>query len=64
MHRILPICTLAATLWLAACDDGSDFDRAVIGGIAGCVAGDIIDEGSCLKGAAVGAAAGALADDV
>lgn len=52
------------TLLLAACSEGTDMDRAVIGALAGCAAGEIIDDGECLTGAAVGGLAGAMADDI
>ena len=55
---------VAAILGLAACDQGSDLERAIIGGVAGCAAGELLEDGECISGAAVGAAAGALADDI
>ncbi|MEO9827371.1 MAG: hypothetical protein ABJF50_23445 [Paracoccaceae bacterium] len=55
---------LATLVGLAGCSQGTDLERAAIGGLAGCVAGDLINEGDCLVGAAVGATAGALADDI
>ncbi|MXX88125.1 MAG: hypothetical protein F4213_08975 [Boseongicola sp. SB0677_bin_26] len=63
MRRKPPTCWLAATLGLAARDDGTDPGRADVGGIAGCVAGNAIDEGGCTKGTATGAVAGASVDD-
>lgn len=55
---------LATLVGLAACSQGTDLERAAVGGLAGCFAGDLINEGDCLVGAAVGATAGALADDI
>ena len=55
---------IATLVGLAACSQGTDLERAAVGGLAGCLAGDLINEGSCLVGAAVGAGAGALADDI
>ena len=59
---IVPALGLVAML--AACQQGSDLDRAVVGGITGCVAGEIIKDGECVTGAAIGAAGGALANDI
>lgn len=64
MQTKLSLLALAAILGLSACSQGTDLERALIGAGAGCIAGEIIDEGECLVGAAVGGAAGALADDV
>ena len=58
-----PLCALAAAAFLAGCMGTSDADRAVIGAVIGCAAGEIIDDGKCATGAGIGAAAGALADD-
>ena len=52
-----------ALLGLTACDTGSDLDRAIVGGLIGCAAGEVYQDGECLSGAAIGAAGGALADD-
>ncbi len=58
MHRVLSACSLlAATPGLAACHDGAVSERPAFGGLAGRVAGDIADEGCCLKNAAAGASA-------
>lgn len=64
MQKTFSFLAVAATLGLAACSQGSDIDRALVGGAAGCILGEIIDDGECLVGAAVGAGAGALADDI
>ena len=64
MQKQLSFLAVAAILGLSACSQGTDLERALIGAGAGCIAGEIIDEGECLVGAAVGGAAGALADDV
>lgn len=64
MQKTLPFIAVAAILGLSACSQGTDLERALIGAGAGCLAGEIIDDGECLVGAAVGGAAGALADDV
>lgn len=53
-----------ATLGLAACDQGSDLERAVVFGAAGCAVGEVLQDGKCITGAAIGAAAGAVADDI
>ncbi len=45
---------------MAAGEDATGLVRTAVGGLAECFAGDIIDEGSCLRGVAV---AGSLADD-
>ncbi|MYH57431.1 MAG: hypothetical protein F4145_05395 [Boseongicola sp. SB0675_bin_26] len=60
---MLPARVPEATPGLAARDDETGLELAGAGGLAGCIAGDVIDDGSRLKGAAAGAAAGALADD-
>lgn len=49
---------------LAACNQGSDLERAVIGGAIGCAAGEIYEDGECITGAAIGATAGALSNDI
>ena len=64
MQKKISFLALAALIGLAACSQGSDLERALIGAGAGCIAGEIIDDGECLVGAAVGGAAGALADDI
>ncbi|MEM6386962.1 MAG: hypothetical protein AAF718_12090 [Pseudomonadota bacterium] len=63
MQTKLPILAIAALLGLSACSQGTDLERALIGAGAGCIAGELIDNGECLVGAAVGGAAGALSDD-
>jgi hypothetical protein len=64
MQKNLPFLAILAVLGLSACTQGTDLERAMVGGAAGCVVGELIDNGECLVGAAVGAGAGALADDV
>ncbi len=64
MQIKLPVILVAAVLGLSACNQGSDLERAAVGGLAGCFVGDLVSEGSCLKGAVLGAGAGALADDI
>jgi len=62
-----PIAKLLAgfgvALTLAACDEGTDFERAAVGALTGRGVGEIVDD-NCVTGAAVGGAAGALADDI
>ncbi len=64
MQKKLPFVLVATLLGLAGCNQGSDLERALVGGAAGCLVGEIIDEGECVTGAVVGAAGGALADDI
>lgn len=64
MQKTFSFLAVAAVLGLAGCSQGSDIDRALVGGAAGCILGEFIDDGECLVGAAVGAGAGALADDI
>ncbi len=64
MQKKLSFLAVLAMLGLAACSQGTDLERALIGAGAGCLAGELIDEGECLTGAAVGGVAGALSDDV
>jgi len=64
MQKKLTLLVFMALTGLAACSNGSDLDRAIIGGLAGCAAGEIISDGKCITGAAIGATAGALADDI
>ncbi len=64
MQTKLSLLAVVAILGLSACSQGTDLERALIGAGAGCLAGELIDDGECLVGAAVGGAAGALADDV
>ena len=59
---IVPALGLVAML--AACQQGSDFDRAAVGAVIGCAAGEILEDGECVTGAAIGAAGGALANDI
>lgn len=64
MQKKLPFVIIAALLGVAGCTQGTDLERAAVGGVAGCLVGEIIDDGECLTGAVVGAAGGALADDI
>ncbi len=64
MQKKLSLLAVLAMLGLAACSQGTDLERALIGAGAGCLAGEIVDDGECLVGAAIGGAAGALSDDV
>ena len=63
MQKKLSFALIAAILGLSACSQGSDLERAAVGGLAGCVVGDAISEGSCIKGGILGAGLGALSDD-
>ena len=62
MPRI--ILALSAVAALAACQQGSDLERAAIGGAVGCAVGEIVEDGACVAGAGIGAAGGALANDI
>jgi hypothetical protein len=64
MQKKLTLVAVASILSLAACNQGSDLERAVIGGAIGCAAGEIYEDGECITGAAIGATAGALANDI
>lgn len=64
MQKKLSLIAVASILALAACNQGSDLERAVIGGAIGCAAGEIYEDGECITGAAIGATAGALANDI
>ena len=64
MQKKLSILAILSVMGLSACSQGTDLERAAIGGALGCFAGDVIQEGECLTGAAIGAGAGALADDI
>jgi len=64
MQKKLSFIAISAFLGLAACDSGSDIERALIGAAIGCAAGEILEDGECISGAAIGGAAGALADDI
>ena len=64
MQKKFSFALVAAVLALSACNQGSDLERAAVGGLAGCLVGDIVDEGSCLKGGILGAGIGALANDI
>lgn len=63
MHRTLLIPAAALLTFLAACNTGSDLERAAIGGAVGCAAGEVLSDGNCVAGGAIGAAAGALSND-
>lgn len=62
--RNIGLLAVLATFGLAACNQGSDLERAAVFGAAGCAVGEIYQDGKCLQGAAIGAAAGALADNI
>jgi hypothetical protein len=64
MQKKLSFVLAAAILGLAGCNQGSDLERALIGGAIGCAAGEIYQDGECITGAAIGATAGALANDI
>ena len=64
MQNKLKFVLIAAAFGISACSQGTDMERAAVGGVAGCLVGDFLDEGSCLKGALLGAGAGALSDDI
>ena len=64
MQKNIPFIIVAALLGLAGCSQGTDLERAAVGGLAGCLVGEAIDNGECFTGAVVGAAGGALADDI
>ena len=63
MQKKFSLIFVAAVLGLSACSQGTDVERAAVGGLAGCMVGDALDEGSCIKGGILGAGLGALADD-
>lgn len=64
MQKVISLAAAVAFLGIAACDRGSDLERAIVGAAIGCAAGEVYQDGKCVAGAAVGAAAGALADDI
>ena len=64
MLKKLSFLSIAAMFGLAGCNQGSDLERAIIGGAIGCAAGEIYEDGECITGAAIGATAGALANDI
>ncbi len=64
MRRLLPDCVLDAMLGLAACDNGTELERAGVYDLAGCFAGAVIKDGIRLLGVAQGPIAAAFADDV
>lgn len=63
MHRTRILAATGLLALLAACNTGSDLERAAIGGAIGCAVGEIIEDGNCVAGGAIGAAGGALAND-
>jgi hypothetical protein len=64
MRKTKPFLLIAALVGLSACAQGSDLERAAIGGGVGCLLGELFEDGECIAGAAIGAAGGALADDI
>jgi hypothetical protein len=60
MRKFLSLAAVIATFGLAACDNNSNLERAVIGGAIGCAAGEVLADGRCVEGAAVGAGVGVL----
>ncbi|CUH39361.1 hypothetical protein JSE7799_02086 [Jannaschia seosinensis] len=63
MSRTFIIPALALVGALAACNQGSDLERAAVGGAVGCAAGEVLSDGNCIAGGAIGATAGAIAND-
>ncbi|MFO6462868.1 hypothetical protein [uncultured Jannaschia sp.] len=64
MHRTFIVPAIALVTLLAACNTGSDLERAAVGGLIGCAVGEIVQDGACVAGGAIGAAGGALANDI
>lgn len=64
MQKKLSLLGVAALIGLAGCNNGTDLERALVGGAIGCAAGEIYQDGECITGAAIGATAGALANDI
>ena len=61
MSRILAIALVASAFALGACDEvNSDLERAAVGGLIGCAAGEVLADGRCVEGAVVGAGVGVL----
>lgn len=56
------IVSLSACAGINRIDTNSE--RALVGAGAGCLAGEILREGSCVEGALAGGLAGALARDI
>ena len=46
MQRVIILPALALVVGLSACQQGSDFERAAIGGVVGCAVGEIIKDGN------------------
>lgn len=71
MRKVLTLIGAVALFGLAACDETNDYidrtsdaERAAVGAVAGCIAGEILRDGECVTGAAIGAAGGALANEI
>lgn len=64
MQRIISMIAVLGFAGLSACGElDSDLERAAVGGVIGCAAGEVLVDGRCLEGAVVGAGVGVLTND-
>ncbi len=61
MRQLTTYALVVSTLGLFACDEiDSDLERAAVGAVIGCAAGEVLVDGRCVEGAVVGAGVGVL----
>ncbi|MCR8549073.1 glycine zipper family protein [Salipiger sp. P9] len=61
MRRLITLIAASSTLGLGACIKAdTDLERAAVGAVIGCAAGEVLVEGRCVEGAIVGAGVGVL----
>ncbi len=63
MRKLISLTVLISGLGLSACSgNDSKMERAVVGAVIGCAAGEVLVDGRCVEGALVGAGVGVLTD--
>lgn len=63
MKKFVTLLTVPTLLSLLACSEvDSDLERAVVGAVIGCAAGETLVEGRCVEGAVIGAGVGVLTE--
>ena len=58
MKKAIPLVAITLVMGLSACN--STLERAAVGAVIGCVAGEVFVNGRCVEGAVVGGGVGAL----
>lgn len=60
MQRLVALIVASSTFGLFACVGDTSLNRAVVGAVIGCAAGEVLVDGRCVEGAIVGAGVGVL----